>query len=606
MFTAALAASVSICASAAPKKVVGTPDASVLPSEAHLRYHAREIMAIVHWGLNTFTGQEWGYGNTKPSVMRPASLDPAQWVSVMKAAEIKSVVLVAKHHDGFCLWPSKDNRTYSMAVVPAPNTGRDLVRETSDACRREGLAFGVYLSPWDRHQASYGREAYVDYFFAQWRDLLDNYGEIVEIWLDGANGGTGWYGGANGGRGERRSIPRDYYQKPRLMAMLFEKHPYAVAFGGSGDRSTAWCGNERGFSPETWWNPRKGGDGKSYWLPSEADFPLRRGWFWHPNQRPKSLATLVKAYFETVGRGAVMNIGVAPDRTGRVCQADADRLAAFGAWVRAFNGVDHAEGASLTASRDGNRLVVERRLTRPTAFNCLDLRERIAGGQRVASFSAEVRCDGVWKPLAQGTTVGARRLARFPAVTGDCVRVTLEGIAPPDLFPFALRTAPEVPADSDAPARDTCAKKKWRLVDETCKLTGIGARAIDGNYRTLWHTHPIKPGPVPPPQSITVDCGETLLMRGFDYVPRQDGVRRGMVDAYAFDVSSDGKTWTRAADGEFGNLAANPVKQRVLFAAPVRARYFRFTGLHALGNNDHVAVAEIDLVAAPVPAGTAR
>lgn len=586
---------VSLCVSA--NKRAGVPDPSVLPSEAHLRYQSREIMAIVHYGLNTYTGQEWGFGNVPPSVITAKRLDPAQWVAAMKAAEIKSVVLVAKHHDGFCLWPSKDNLGYSMAAVPAPNTGRDIVRETAEACRKAGLGFGVYLSPWDRHQASYAKPEYVDYFFAQWRDVMDNYGEICEIWLDGANGGSGWYGGANGGKGERRSIPKDYYRRPELLAMMHGKHPNAVAFGGHGDWSTTWCGNESGHSPETWWCPRRERDGKLYWLPSEADFPLRRGWFWHPEQKPKSLSRLVKSYFDTVGRGAVMNIGVAPDRDGRVCDKDADRLAAFGAWVRAFNSADAAKDAVVKRTLDGNRLVVELSLPKPVRFECVDIREEIAKGQRIASFVAETFSGGGWRPVAKGTTVGHRRIVRFAETVSDRVRVTFDGIAPPNVLSITLRTVPEIVDDEDMSAKDTYAKDRWRIVDETCRENHNANYAIDGDYGTLWNTHPRRMKPFAPPQSFTVDCGEMLLMRGFDYVPRLDGNRAGMVDAYEFHVSQDAKSWTLAASGEFGNLAANPEKQRVMLAKSVKARYFRFTATHALKGNDRVAMAEIDLVA---------
>ncbi|MBO7683390.1 MAG: alpha-L-fucosidase [Kiritimatiellae bacterium] len=567
---------------------------SVRPSEAHLEYQGREIMALVHWGLNPYTNQEWGFGNAPVSMLTPQRLDPAQWVRAMKAAEVKSVVLVAKHHDGFCLWPSKLNRDYSMAAVPAPNTGRDLVREMSDACRREGLKFGVYLSPWDRHQGNYSTPAYVDYFFAQWNDIFDNYGEICEIWLDGANGGTGWYGGANGGKGERRSIPKGYYRKPDLLALMHRKHPRAVAFGGHGDWSASWCGNECGISPETWWCPRKGDDGALHWMPSEADFPLRRGWFFHASEKPKSLARLVKIYFETVGRGAVMNLGIAPDKEGRVCEADEKRLAEFGDWVRDFNSADLAKGAKAAETRDGNSLVVELTLPGEVEFNCVDIKEKIADGQRIASFSVEEPDGGGWRCIAKGTTVGHRRLARVPSGARARLRVVMEGIAAPSVFPVALRMAKGV-SDEDLPPTDIYSKQGWRIVDETCRYTHNAKGAIDGNYHTLWHTHPTKEGPQPPPQSFTADCGKELLMHGFDYIPRLDGCRRGMVDAYEFHVSPDGKAWTKAGEGEFGNIEANPARQRVTFASPVKARYFRFTGTHSLGKNDHVALAEIDL-----------
>ena len=423
------------------------PEASAdvcVPSPAHLAYQDREIIALVCWGLNPYTGQEWGFGNVSPSKITARRLDPAQWADAMKAAEISCVVLVAKHHDGFCLWPSPINKDYSMSAVPAPNTGRDLVRELADACRARGMKFGVYLSPWDRHQGTYATPAYVDYFFAQWNEVLDNYGEISEIWLDGANGGTGWYGGVNGDKGEKRSIPKDYYRLGELLQTLHKKHPLAIAFGGGGEWSSKWCGNESGVNPETWWCPRKGRDGKLHWTPSETDFPLRRGWYWHKNEKPKSLARLVKIYYESVGRGSVMDIGIAPDTDGQVCPDDTKRLAEFGEWVRAFNATNVADGATISERRDGNRLVVEIALPAPASFDCADFKEDIAKGQRVKEFFVDVHDGNAWREMAKGTTVGHRRLARFPAVTSDRVRITLNGIAPPQMLAPALRKSPRV------------------------------------------------------------------------------------------------------------------------------------------------------------------
>ena len=589
----------ALCASAVFGVAHADADAAALaavrPSEAHLKYQDREIIALVCWGLNPYTGQEWGFGNVPPSKITAKRLDPAQWADAMKAAEISCVVLVAKHHDGFCLWPSPLNKDYSMSAVPAPNTGRDLVRELADACRARGMKFGVYLSPWDRHQRSYATPAYVDYFFAQWNEVLDNYGEISEIWLDGANGGTGWYGGVNGDKGERRAIPKDYYRLPELLALMHKKHPLAIAFGGAGEWSSQWCGNESGVNPETWWCPRKGRDGKLHWLPSETDFPLRRGWYWHKNEKPKSLARLVKIYYESVGRGSVMDIGIAPDTDGQVCPDDTKRLAEFGEWVRDFNAVDYAKGAKSTESRDGNKLVVELALPAAVEFNCVDIKEKIAEGQRVASFTVEVPdAQDAWRVVARGTTVGHRRLARIPRAQYGRVRVTLDGIAPPQMLPLALRRGREVRGD-EMPATDSYGKAGWRVVDETCAAPRNAARAIDGRYGTLWHSHASGANPLPPPQSFTVDCGQELLMHGFDYVPRLDGCKDGLVDAYAFHTSSDGKTWSKASDGEFGNILANPVKRRVTFAQPVKARYFRFTATHAVKKNDRIAVAEIDI-----------
>ncbi len=568
---------------------------SARPGPGHLEYQRREIMALIHWGPNVYTGQEWGYGNASPSLITAKKLDPNQWVQAMKAAEIKSVVFVAKHHDGFCLWPSKYNKTYSMAAVPAPNTNRDLIREMSEACRREGLKFGVYLSPWDRHQASYATSAYVDYFFAQWMEVFENYGEISEIWLDGANGGTGWYGGANGGKGERRSIPKDYYQKKRLLKLMHEKHPLAVAFGGDGDWSAAWCGNESGFSPETWWCPRRSNDGKVCWLPSEADFPLRGGWFYHGHEHPKSLGYLVKSYYETVGRGAVMNFGIAPDKDGLVCEEDVKRLAEFGDWVRAFNAVDYAKDAKVVESREGNRLVVEIKPNHKQAFNCVDIKEDIEQGQRVSSFTVEVDGGDGWCKLADGTTVGYRRIVCIPESAECRIRITLEGLAPPQILPIALRFGRPV-GGAESASVDTYRKYGWKIIEDSSPETGNASRAIDGLYWTLWHTHPMS-GAKAPPQYFAVDCRKQLNMHGFDYVPRTDGCKHGILEAYKFEVSVDGKNWVLASEGEFGNMAANPHKQRITFAKPVTARYFRFTGTRMIQTDcpPHVTVAEIDI-----------
>ena len=237
------------------------------------------------------------------------------------------------------------------------------------------------------------------------------------------------------GVAEKRSIPKDYYRLPELLALMHRKHPNAIAFGGGGEWSSAWCGNESGVNPEKWWCPKKGRDGKTHWLPSETDFPLRRGWYWHKNEKPKSLARLVTIYYESVGRGSVMNIGVAPDTDGQVCADDAKRLAEFGEWVRDFNSNDLATIAKKFANREENKLTLDVVLPVATEFNCVDIREKIAEGQRVESFTVEAP-DGEngWRLVARGTTVGHRRLARIPLAKYSRIRVTLEGIAPPQSF----------------------------------------------------------------------------------------------------------------------------------------------------------------------------
>ena len=445
-----------LCAAAAAAALALSAEEPVKMSDAHERYLNRGIIAIVHWGPNTYTGQEWGFGNVDPKKVTPTKLDPAQWVKAMKDGGIKGVVLVAKHHDGFCLWPSKLNQDYSTAALDGANKDADIVRQVERACRKEGLDFGVYLSPWDRRRGDYAAPSYVDYFHAQWADLLKNYGDICEIWLDGANGGDGWYGGANGGKGEKRSIPAGYYRKPDLLAALVAAHPKAVAFGGHYHNSVAWCGNERGVSPEDWQYARKGDDGKLYFMPPEADTPLRGGWFFHGDQRPKSLKQMVETYFSSVGRGAVLNWGIAPDKEGRVCEADVKRLKEFGDYVRTFEAIDFARKAKKKTGGEGNATTLTWKLADTVAFNAVDFGENLRDGQLAKSWKLEIKSADGWKEIAKGGCVGFRRIARFDEVKAAEVRLTVAGeSARPKIVRAALRYAAKVADDGSVDYGET-------------------------------------------------------------------------------------------------------------------------------------------------------
>ena len=367
MIFAALSAAVAI-GRAAPK-----------PSEAQMKYLETEVMGIVHYGLNTYADREWGFGDTPTSAFAPTRLDPEQWVVAAKAGGLKRLVLVCKHHDGFCLFPSKLNPDYTIANTSWKGGKGDLVREFRDACTKHGMEFGAYLSPWDRHQANYASSAYADYFQGQWDELLAGYGPISEIWLDGANGGDGWYGGAR----EARKLPSDaraYYRFDELLDKLQKQYPNAVAFGGGSRPNCAkWCGNETGMNNETSWNAQDGA-----YVPNEADTPFRRrGWFWHPDDQPKSLAELVDVYFMTVGRNSVLDLGIAPNRDGVVGDDDVARLKEFGDYIRAFNATDLAADARRSDIREGRRLTVSLKLPIAKAFNVIDLKEDVAEGQQM-------------------------------------------------------------------------------------------------------------------------------------------------------------------------------------------------------------------------------
>ena len=314
-----------------------------VPNARQLAWQQLETYAFVHYGLNTFNDMEWGYGDTPASTFDPADLDCDQWVRTFRAAGMKGVMLTAKHHDGFCLWPSAYTE-YSVKNSPWRGGKGDLVRELSDACRRHGLKFGIYISPWDRNHPEYGREEYVAYFHNQMRELLTGYGPLFEYWFDGANGGDGWYGGAD----EKRSIDaKTYYGYERARRTINELQPEAVIFGGT-CADIRWIGNEEGRAGQTNWSMVKGrGDERlndftcgefdgDTWLPGECDVSIRPGWFYHPREdhQLKSLSRLIDIYYESVGRNANLLLNFPVDRSGRIAPADSARIME---WRRALD-----------------------------------------------------------------------------------------------------------------------------------------------------------------------------------------------------------------------------------------------------------------------------
>ena len=522
-----------------------------------------EVVAIVHFGLNTFADKEWGYGDTPAAIFNPAKLDAKQWVAAAKAAGVRRLILVCKHHDGFCLWPSKLNQDYTVANTPWKGGKGDLVKEVRAATQAAGLEFAAYLSPWDRHQAEYARPAYVEYFHAQWADLMDNYGPITEIWLDGANGGDGWYGGAK----EHRKLPggaESYYQSRRLLDALFKKSELAVAFSGCvSDRTVTWPFNERGQVAEDYKFCRER-DGKMCFCPPEADTPLRRTWFWHKNDRAKDLRTLADRYFESVGRGGVLDLGLAPNTDGLLDDGDVVRLREFGAYVKAYNATDLAKGAKRTVSADG--MTITFALPEARTFDAVDFREELAkGGMRIGKWRVEA--DG--REIAKGPQVGNRRIARFEPVTAKTVRLVIESCeGKPAVGAFALRAVPKVEDFAGAGTAEAATPRYPR------DRVGFSR---------------------PSASCVVMDFRKRVALEGFDYEPQQNGFA-GMTAGYVASVSADGKAWRKVSEGEFGNLRANPVLQAVRFAAG-KVRYLKVEATKAIEGRPDLRPAQLHPVA---------
>ncbi len=441
-----------------------------IPSERQIQIQNLELYGFLHFTVNTFTDKEWGYGDEPEGVFNPTDFDADQIVRAFKAGGLGGVILTCKHHDGFCLWPSKFTE-HSVKNSPWRGGKGDVVREIAVACRRYGLKFGIYLSPWDRNQKDYGKPEYISYYRNQLRELLTNYGPVFTVWLDGANGGDGFYGGAR----ERRTIDRTtYYDWPNTWALIRELQPGACIFSDVGP-DTRWVGNESGIAGDPCWatytphapdgtTPVPGftaykegvngqREGKS-WLPAEVDFSIRPGWFYHASEDTKvrTPEDLFNHYFISVGHGATMNLNVPPDRRGRIHENDIKSLDGFGSLLSATFKVDLARKAKAVPSnvRDNNSRAfgaanlldndrntywatddgvttpdVTLEFTHPVTFNIVRLREAIQLGQRIDDWAVDCWQDGAWRELAKGTAIGSCRLIRGKAVTTTKVRLRI-------------------------------------------------------------------------------------------------------------------------------------------------------------------------------------
>ncbi|HVW07972.1 MAG TPA: alpha-L-fucosidase [Bryobacteraceae bacterium] len=446
--------SAAAAASAAPLFAGRPAPFGALPSERQLAWHKLETTAFLHFSLNTFTDKEWGYGDEDPNLFQPAKFDPDAIVEALAAAGMRGVILTAKHHDGFCLWPTKTTER-SVKASSWRNGQGDVVRDLAAAAKRHNLKFGVYLSPWDRNNAAYGTPAYIDIYRRQLTELLTNYGPIFEVWHDGANGGDGYYGGAR----EKRTIDKHtYYDWPTTWDMIRKLQPEAVIFSDVGP-DIRWVGNERGIAGDPCWatydpvgangGPASPGDVRekdsptgtkhgTKWLPAECDVSIRRGWFWHESEtaRVKTPEQLKALYYQSTGRGANFLLNVPPNRDGLIDAPDTASLKTYGDYLRKTFGKPVAQASAKQLAKAEPEID----LPRDAKFSVIRVREDIALGQRVEAIAVESFDSGEWKPLASATSVGPRRIIRLDSPVGAAkvrLRVT-QTAAPPVISEFAV------------------------------------------------------------------------------------------------------------------------------------------------------------------------
>lgn len=464
--TIAACAALMAATSCTGKKEVKAPVAvGPVPDARQLAWHEMEQNAFIHFTVNTFTDREWGEGSENESVFNPVNLDAGQWAHTLKQAGFKGVILTCKHHDGFCLWPTKFTE-HSIKNSPYRNGKGDIVKELSDAAKKEGIKFGVYLSPWDRNAASYGTPAYLELYRNQMTELLSNYGDIFEFWMDGANGGDGYYGGAK----ETRKIDRKtYYQWPQTLDIARKLQPNVVFFSDAGP-DIRWCGNEEGRAGDPNWAMmsrdtmypgapnmtevlQHGDENGKHWVPAEVDVSIRPGWFYHDqeNAKVRTPENLFELYLNSVGRGSNLLLNVPPDRNGRFHDSDVQALLGYKKLLDAAFKTDYARGANVTADTyrgesadyaagkvtDGDKEsywttdddvrkgTLEIDLGGKKTVKYVSLQEYITLGQRVKAFTVEVSENGSWKKVAGGTTIGYKRILKIDPVEADKVRISI-------------------------------------------------------------------------------------------------------------------------------------------------------------------------------------
>ena len=438
--------------------------ANIVPTPQQLRWQQLELTGFIHFGMNTFTGREWGEGKDDPKLFNPTALDARQWVKASKDAGIKQVIITAKHHDGFCLWPTQTTE-YSLKNSPWKDGKGDVVREVADACKELGVGFGVYVSPWDRNHPAYGTEAYNDVMVAQLTELLTQYGQVDEVWFDGANGE-----GPNG--------KKQVYDFERWYALIRKLQPQAVIAVSGPD--VRWVGTETGHGREEEWSvvpvgkkkktdngsqikvdsppagdmrgsvlgsrsQLKDGDALK-WYPAETDVSIRPGWFYHEaeDKKVKTPAYLKEIYFHSVGRNGVLLLNIPPDKRGLFTDYDVNALKEWRGKLDEIFKVNLLKNAKATGevkklkplldgndathhlfSMKGNDNAVEMDLKGEKTFNVLLLQENIRVGQRVEKFILEYWENGQWKKATEGTTIGFKRLLEFPTVTASKVRLRI-------------------------------------------------------------------------------------------------------------------------------------------------------------------------------------
>ena len=597
----------------------------LVPTPQQLAWQQMEFTCFLHFGINTFTGREWGDGKEDPAIFNPTELDCEQWVRALKEGGFKMAIITAKHHDGFCLWPTRTTK-HSVASSPWKNGKGDVVQELRKACDKYGLKFGVYLSPWDRNAECYGQgEAYNKFFIEQLTELLTNYGEVHEVWFDGANGE-----GPNGKKQE--------YDWDAILKTIRRLQPKAVtAIMGDDVR---WVGNEGGLGRTTEWsatalmpNSYPGSDevykrlginamskdlgsrelvskaSDLFWYPSEVDVSIRPGWFYHPEEddKVKTVDQLTDLYYRSVGHNATLLLNFPVDRNGLIHPTDSLNAVSFHQRVQKELADNLLSSAKVSASderggqfkvrgvTDGkydtywatNDGVTTADLTftfsQPTKMNRVMIQEYIPLGQRVKSFVVEYKEGDQWlsvKCNEETTTVGYKRLLRFEMIETEELRIRFTDAR-------ACLCINEVGAYYAPDATENYTPATSELKSFPFTILGVDTEEAKKCSDKDDQTAALISG-----KEIMIDLGENRTIHSFYYLPDQSEYSKGLISSYELSAGITEEAMQVVAQGEFSNIRNNPILQNMYFS-PVEARYFKLKATRMVDESDSLGIAEI-------------
>lgn len=669
-----------------------------VPTERQLEWHKMKYYAFIVFGPSTFTDMEWGYGDESPEIFNPTELDVRQWARVVKEAGMEGIMVTAKHHDGFCLWPSKYT-DHTVASSPWKKGKGDILKELREACDEYGLKLGMYLSPWDRNHPDYGTPKYVDFFQNQLKELLTNYGEIFEVYFDGANGGDGYYGGANE---VRRIDNKVYYDWDNTWKIVRDLQPNAVIFGDGGP-DLRWIGNEQGYAQDPNWSImdsktfypggpvthetlQTGDEDGDLWVPSEVNTSIRPGWLFHEseNNKVKSVNQLIKNWYYSVGMNGGFILNLPPDKRGLIHDNDIKSVQGLKKYFDEAFSVDYSDNAEVSTSNVRgnvskfnadhafdddlesywatddtiNNAFVEVDFGKTTEINALLLQEYIRLGQRIERFTVEALQDNKYTEVAKGITIGNRRLIKFKTIKTSKIKIKFNGKASLVISNIEVYRVPEMIAkpiinrnkegiveissespdpiyrytingsipdeastlykkpfsfnqvgiikvkaflESEKIASDVVSKKldvpkaKWTASSSQKSHSYYPiSNAIDGNPNTTWFTEKKTDNKA---STITIDFGERLNLKGFSYLPRQDGRSETNIFKYTVEVSQNGNHWNVVLKGkEFSNIVNNPIIQEIMFPNTVQAKHMRLTCINDVYSEGRMNVAELDVI----------